>query len=406
MALTGNIEVFPLPEVLRLLARSGKNGCLRVDAAGVDGRIYLHQGALSLATVSSDLDLADQIASSGVVERSQIEGRDTVDLADAIASGRSTDDLSDLIREHVVESLYRIRRPGSGTFEFLVDAESRFRTGQSFDAEQIVAEADRRAADWSDIEQTISDMYLPVRMVRELSEPEVSVNAPTWRVLASLEGGSSVADIARLLGTTEFRAAREVASLIRSSLIEPVGVAMPPQPEIQPEFQPAPQPEIQPQPESFQPESPQPESSRSSGSWFSAPVDTGNDTGEPTVEGAADDASEPDATPSPWATAQDDPQPSQEWTDPWSRPAEATQEPTAAPEEAPAESSQTRGGWWAEAMGAADEMGDVDTDEFLESVFSEADGRSVDNEEESGFSMGLLRRRRMGPVARDVTSSD
>jgi hypothetical protein len=57
-------------------------------------------------------------------------------------------------------------------------------------------------------------------------------------------------------------------------------------------------------------------------------------------------------------------------------------------------------------MGAADEMGDVDTDEFLESVFSEADGRSVDNEEESGFSMGLLRRRRMGPVARDVTSSD
>jgi hypothetical protein len=28
-------------------------------------------------------------------------------------------------------------------------------------------------------------------------------------------------------------------------------------------------------------------------------------------------------------------------------------------------------------------MGDVDTDEFLESVFSDADGRSVDNEEES-----------------------
>ena len=395
MALTGNIEVFPLPEVLRLLARSGKNGCLRVDAPGVDGRIYLHEGAVSLATVASDLDLADQITSSGVVDRGRVESRDTVDLAEAIAEGRSTDDLTDLIREHVVESLYRIRRPGNGTFEFLVDAESRFRTGQSFDAEQIVVEADRRAADWADIEQTISDMHLPVRMVRELREPEVSVNAPTWRVLASLEGGSSVADIARLLGTTEFRAAREVASLIRSSLIEPVGRAT--QPEAPTETPPA------------------------AGTWFSPPASAP----EPAVESVIDDSSDEsqpgeydtgeydtgeygtdESTPSPWATAPAEPQPSPEWTDPWSQPQDSGAEPTTAPEETPTESPQSRGGWWAEAMGAADELSDVDTDEFLESVFSETDGRAAEPEEESGFSMGLLRRRRMGPVARDVTESD
>ncbi|MEX2423540.1 MAG: DUF4388 domain-containing protein, partial [Acidimicrobiia bacterium] len=291
MALTGNIEVFPLPEVLRLLARSGKNGCLRVDAAGVDGRIYLHEGALSLVTVASDMDLADQIASSGVVDRSRIESRDTVDLPDAIADGRSSDDLTDLVREHVVESLYRIRRPGNGTFEFLVDAESRFRTGQSFDAEQIVVEADRRAADWSDIEQTISDMNLPVRMVRELQESEVSVNAPTWRVLASLEGGSSVADIARLLGTTEFRAAREVASLIRSSLIEPAAGSAQAAPVG--EIPPASVPESPPTTPSVSP--------GSTGSWFSAPVEA------PEPEPTVDATSEPDATPSPWATAQADP---------------------------------------------------------------------------------------------------
>jgi hypothetical protein len=379
MALTGNIEVFPLPEVLRLLARSGKNGCLRVDAAGVDGRIYLREGAVSLATVASDLQLAEQLASSGVVERVPVESHDTVDLPDVIAPGRTPDELTDLIREHVVESLYRIRRPGNGTFEFLVDAESRFRSGQAFDAEQIVSEADRRAADWADIEQTISDMHLPVRMVRELRESEVSVNAPTWRVLASLEGGSSVADISRLLGTTEFRAAREVASLIRSSLIEPVHVAPPPQ-------------------------SP-PETQPSAGSWFSPPVEAAGPTVEapPTDLEAADDA---DSSPSPWATAQDEPQPSQEWTDPWSQPSEAEQEPTAPTDEPASQPEQNRGGWWAEAMGAADQMGDVDTDEFLESVFSEAEGRSDGTEEESGFSMGLLRRRRMGPIARDLSESD
>ena len=401
MALTGNIEVFPLPEVLRLLARSGKNGCLRVDAAGVDGRIYLHEGALSLATVASDLDLADQIASSGVVERSRLESRDTVDLTEAITSGRSTDDLTDLIREHVVEALYRIRRPGNGTFEFFVDAESRFRTGQSFDAEQLVEEADRRAADWSDIEQTISDMHLPVRMVRELREPEVSVNAPTWRVLASLEGGSSVADIARLLGTTEFRAAREVASLIRSALIEPIGVATEPQVDTQP------QPVIQPQPDAWAEPDPQPQPDpQPSGNWFSARMDAQARPVESDTTGQADgdETSEPTSTPSPWATAQEASEPAPEWTDPWSRPSEAPEEPASSTEETPTEPAQSRGGWWAEAMGAADELSDVDTDEFLESVFSEADGREVETEEESGFSMGLLRRRRMGPVARDVES--
>ena len=382
MALTGNIEVFPLPEVLRLLARSGKNGCLRIDAAGVDGRIYLHEGALSLATVATDLELADQLTSSGVVVRSRVESHDTIDLQDAIAPGRTSDELTDLIREHVVESLYRIRRPGNGTFEFLVDAESRFRTGQSFDAEQIVVEADRRAADWSDIEQTIADMHLPVRMVRELREPEVSVNAPTWRVLASLEGGSSIADIARLLGTTEFRAAREVASLIRSSLIEPIG-------------------------HTTQPQTPA-EEEPSAGSWFSAPSDAPAYPAE-AVE-VAERESEPDeegvGSPSPWATAPAESQPSQEWTDPWSRPSEAEQETPPPAEETSAEPAQGRGGWWAEAMEATDEIADVDTDEFLESVFSQAEGGSQETEEESGFSMGLLRRRRMGPVARDVTETD
>jgi hypothetical protein len=135
MALTGNIEVFPLPEVLRLLGAFGKERLPAGRRRAVDGRIYLHQGALSLATVSSDLDLADQIVSSGVVDahRSKAGTRSTCPTPSP--AGRTPDDLSDLVREHVVEALYRIRRPAAGTFEFLVDAESRFRTGQSFDAE-------------------------------------------------------------------------------------------------------------------------------------------------------------------------------------------------------------------------------------------------------------------------------
>ena len=384
MALTGNIEVFPLPEVLRLLARSGKNGCLRVDVGTVDGRIYLHQGSLTLATVATDAEFLDQIEMSGVVDTDRLDrmSTDGVRLQDILAPDREPGDLTDFVREHVIESLYRIRRPGSGRFEFLVDAESRYRTGQAFDIEQAVSEADRRASDWADIEQTISDMGMPVRMVRELREHEVTVTAPTWRVLAALEGGASIAAIARLLGTTEFRAAREIAGLMRASLIEPATVPSP-----------APAPIASPPPSLI----PEPRS------WFQEEA-TAEETELPD-----DSPSHEEAVQSPWATAPTAPGDEAAWkADPWSQDTETSADeaeidaPAVEGEAESVEAAESRGGWWAEAMGASDEIGDVDTDQFLESVFSEAEG-SGDDEEESGFSMGLLRRRRMGPASRDIS---
>lgn len=373
MALTGNIEVFPLPEVLRLLARSGRDGCLLVASGTVDGRIYISEGSLSLATLSTDAEFVAQVASSGVVEREVVEGRDPVNLIEGLVAGRNPADLTEIVREHVIEALYRIRRPESGTFEFLVDAKSRFHTGQAFDIDQVVAEADRRAVDWADIEQTISDMHLPVRMVRELRQDEVTVNAPTWRVLASLEGGSTVAEIARHLGTTEFRAAREVASLIRSSLIEPVytPVVQPNEPSVGTWF--AQSPTV----EEDVPATESQDAETSDDLWTTSP--------------SVDPVAISDPVESPWSGS-----PSDEWSS-----APAAPIPSADAVDAVGDRSQR--GWWAEAMGEADTLDEVDTDEFLESVFSAAESES---ESESGFSMGLLRRRRMGPVTRDMSDSD
>ncbi len=52
--------------------------------------------------------------------------------------------------------------------------------------------------------------------------------------------------------------------------------------------------------------------------------------------------------------------------------------------------------------------GHADPDSFLESVFSqlgeeEEQTEAADDDDETGFSMGLLRRRRMGTAAKDIT---
>lgn len=365
MALTGNIEIFPLPEILRLLARSGKNGCLRVDTGETDGRIYLRDGSMTLATVSSDGEVLDQFAAAGVVDLDRLGGRETVDLAAAIADDKSPEELGDAVREHIVESLYRIRRPGSGSFEFLVDSDSRFRTGQQFEIEGLVADSDRRAADWADIERTIEDLEFPVRMARELSVPEVTVNAPTWRVLSVLEGGATIREIARHLGTTEFRAAREVAGLIRSALVEAVPTVLG-----------RPDPQI-----------------------AEADAELTPDQQPPSPD---DRIEQPPTTPtpSPWSVVTE-PESSDASTDPWTLP--EAEEAGETEERSDAESARD-GSWWAEAMDQPDGE-EVDTDEFLESVFAD-ESSFTEESEETGFSMGLLRRRRLGPVARDMTDHD
>lgn len=378
MALTGNIEIFPLPEILRLLARSGKNGCLRVDTGGTDGRIYLQDGSMTLATVWSDGEVLDQFAASGVVDLDRLGGREIMDLPAAIANGSTPEELGDAVREHIVESLYRIRRPGHGSFEFLVDRDPRFRTGQRFDVDAVVADSDRRAADWADIEGTIEDLDLPVRMARELSVPEVNVNAPTWRVLSVLEGGATVREIARLLGTTEFRAAREVAGLIRSALVEGVPTVL-----------------GRPSPEIVEPEIVQPETD-STAVWVSPMSD------------AIDDEGSTDPAASPWSVRRE-PEAEDATSDPWTTPdAHETGPAEAATDMAqqPSGESDRSAGWWAEAMGETDDIGEVDTDEFLESVFADETSSVDDESEETGFSMGLLRRRRLGPVTRDMSASD
>ena len=219
MSLTGNLEIFPMPEVLRLLSRSKKTGCLRVDAADTHGRVYLAGGAITFANTESDDVVRQALINSGLVSDDSLRAAGG-SLVDAVVDGTDPNAITDFVREQVVESLYRIRRPGQGEFEFAVDLQPSLQTGQQFDAEVAVAESERRAAEWSDILESIDSLDTPIRMVRELADDNsVTIAAPTWRVLASLEGGTSVRELAYRAGMSEFRAARELSGLIKSELV-------------------------------------------------------------------------------------------------------------------------------------------------------------------------------------------
>jgi Domain of unknown function (DUF4388) len=225
MSLTGHLDVFPLEEVLRLLSRSYKSGCLRIDTPEQHGRVYLESGSLSFATITTDDDFRRQLAASGLVSDDglrtiEVSGRS---LTEVLTPGTGSHQFTDLVREEVVESLYRIRKPGRGQFVFNLDVAPRYRMDQSFDVELCVSEADRRAADWADIELVIPHIDVELQINGEAPNGEPVTLAPnTWRLVAGFGGTATVRGLSERLGVSRFRVAKDLAGLIRAGLVEPV----------------------------------------------------------------------------------------------------------------------------------------------------------------------------------------
>lgn len=331
MSLTGNLEVFPLEEVLRLLARSRKDGCLRVTTNGDEGRIFLNSGSLVFASTDSDDVFRRSLLVAGVVPEERIG---TLDLGHTSVVEAAGDDHAglahDFVRESIVESLYRLRKPGRGNFDFVLEARPRYATGVTYDVEVAVSEADRRAAEWADIESTVPDLGAPFTMTPALTDDEqVTISPATWKLLAAFGGSGSIPELAERLGSTEFRVAREIAGLARQGLVQSQKAEAPIEWE-------------SPEPAHETPEPSEPDNGFSGGWW---------------------------------------------------------QEPSSEPVDVPDNAAEA---------GEPETHEDEPADSFLEQVFQQLDEDEEKSDEstDDAFGVGLLRRRRMGAITRDMVDGD
>ncbi len=75
MSLSGALESFPIVEVLKLVAGSGKNGVLRVDAQGLEARLYLDDGLLTYGTTRRDEEFHSKLVEANMVDPRVGRGR-------------------------------------------------------------------------------------------------------------------------------------------------------------------------------------------------------------------------------------------------------------------------------------------------------------------------------------------
>lgn len=227
MALTGNIESFPVAEVLRLTARSRQSGVLRVEAGGVQGRIYFSGGQITYATSRDDDSLSDDLAAAGLIDPHlwyPVE-RGEAPIQSALAEGANPVALRNFLADRIADVLVRIMRSRHGRFDFTDGAAGRYEVGEGFAVEEMLLGVERRVAEWAQIEAIVPSVNATVSLAPHLGErAEVTVTADTWRILAALKGKSTVWSVADKCGLSEFAAAKAMADLVRKGLVVVTGV--------------------------------------------------------------------------------------------------------------------------------------------------------------------------------------
>jgi hypothetical protein len=376
VSLSGNLGFVAIDEVLRLLTRSRQQGSVNVTGDGLNGRVFVGKGGIDLATTSDNDDLHRHLLNSGYADE-KLLNRVTTGETTLAAVAESNQAVVDLLREMTVESLYQIAARGDD-FQVYEGATTPYASPKSFDLEALLQDADERKREWGRVRELIEDLRTPVAFRRDLGDrDEVTIKGDDWKVLSEIGAGTSVAEIADLLGTTEFWTARIASRLVKNELILLRGtsdaadeldeVVDEPEPDSE-YFVPSSDPSV------FETE----RAESSDREEFDAEPPVFQDA----VEGDVDEDIDPDES---W------------WQEP-----DVEDEPVEE-DESPTPEVVSEGLSEIPPVEGSDDDPDVgeDTEAFLEKVFSELDSSETEDEADEGH--GLLRRRRMG-MLRDFSS--
>jgi len=218
VTLSGNLGFVPLDEVLRLLMRSDQRGSVEVRGEDIRGRVYVGKKGISLATTAEDRDLHKHLVNSGYVDDGFLRKVAVGESSFTELTDRETA-IIDLLREITVESLYHLTDKGA-TFEVTEGAASPYGSPRPFELEAALDDARRRAMEWESVHEVIADLDASIKMNREAGDQEeIKLNREAWRLLCELGSGASVSMIAERLGTTEFWIAKVAAELTERQLL-------------------------------------------------------------------------------------------------------------------------------------------------------------------------------------------
>jgi hypothetical protein len=178
VALQGTLDTFALPDVLRLLAATAKTGCLQIEGDRGRGVVWVAEGRVLAASA----------------DRAQEAPLDEV--------------------------VFELLRYGTGSFRFAVDAAAASVEGDGDDIEATLLRAMALVDEWHALEPVVPSMSHGVTLVNDLPREHVTIDASTWRVLATVASGRTVGELAHDLGVGELEVSRVVYGMVQLGVVE------------------------------------------------------------------------------------------------------------------------------------------------------------------------------------------
>jgi len=177
LALQGTLDTFALPDVLRLLAATAKTGCLQIEGDRGRGVVWVAEGRVVAASAD-----------------------------------RAPDAPLD-------EVIFELLRYDTGSFRFGVDAGAAGVEGDGDDIEAALLRAMALLDEWHALEPVVPSMNHVVGLVDDLLRDHVTIDAGTWRVLATVASGRTVGDLAHDLGVGELEVSRLVYGMVQLGVV-------------------------------------------------------------------------------------------------------------------------------------------------------------------------------------------
>jgi len=214
--LQGDLESFPLNDVVRLLAEGAKTGVLRVETTSIIGRIFLVEGRLTYATTRDGDGSVSALTRLGTRPERDRRGRNP--------GGKWPDPARPLILQQISEVMIRLDRGAVGRFWFVEGVSTRAYGAeevQRFTVDEVLAAAESRREEWGKIVRTLPDAggRFVMRPTLPGSESDMVVDATSWSVLAVMGDGASAQAVAERLNLFELSAAGLLADLYERGMI-------------------------------------------------------------------------------------------------------------------------------------------------------------------------------------------
>jgi uncharacterized protein DUF4388 len=174
MSFQGSIQELPVPDIIQLVSVSAKTGMFTLVRGGERGYIYLKGGQMVHARVG------------------ELTGE---------------------------EAIYALAIWNSGDFQFTPNEAPETATIEKSNT-SLLMEAARRLDEWKVLSRKIPGMeYVPRFLRRDVAEP-VTLSPLEWNLVIAMDGKRSLAELARVMGTSAFDAAKVIYGLITSGLVE------------------------------------------------------------------------------------------------------------------------------------------------------------------------------------------